>query len=63
VLAFSCSHHIGPELFRKIAFGAALDAGRDARVSAELAAPADHPVSLFHPEGRYLTGLLLEVRG
>jgi 23S rRNA (cytosine1962-C5)-methyltransferase len=62
VLAFSCSHHVGPELFRKIAFGAALDAGRDARVIAELGAPADHPVSLFHPEGRYLTGLLLEVR-
>lgn len=63
VLAFSCSHHVGPELFRKIAFGAALDAGRDARVTAELGAPADHPVSLFHPEGRYLSGLLLEVRG
>ncbi len=62
VLAFSCSHHVGPDLFRKIAFGAALDAGRDARVTAELGAPPDHPVSLFHPEGRYLTGLLLEVR-
>jgi 23S rRNA (cytosine1962-C5)-methyltransferase len=62
VLAFSCSHHVGPELFRKIAFGAALDAGRDARVTAELGAPVDHPVSLFHPEGRYLSGLLMEVR-
>jgi 23S rRNA (cytosine1962-C5)-methyltransferase len=62
VLAFSCSHHVGPELFRKIAFGAALDAGREARVTAELGAPPDHPVSLFHPEGRYLTGLLLELR-
>ncbi len=62
VLAFSCSHHVGPDLFRKIAFGAALDAGRDARVTAELGAPADHPVSLFHPEGRYLSGLLMEVR-
>ena len=62
VLAFSCSHHVGPDLFRKIAFGAALNAGRDARVTAELGAPADHPVSLFHPEGRYLSGLLLEVR-
>jgi 23S rRNA (cytosine1962-C5)-methyltransferase len=61
VLAFSCSHHVGPDLFRKIAFSAALDAGRDARVTAELGAPADHPVSLHHPEGRYLTGLLLEV--
>jgi hypothetical protein len=27
----------------------------------ELGAPADHPVSLDHPEGRYLTGLLLRV--
>lgn len=62
VLAFSCSHHVGPDLFRKIAFGAALDAGREVSVAAELGAPADHPVSLFHPEGRYLSGLLLEVR-
>jgi 23S rRNA (cytosine1962-C5)-methyltransferase len=61
VLAFSCSHHIGLELFRKIAFGAALDAGREVRVAAELGQPADHRVSLYHPEGRYLTGLLLEV--
>ena len=62
VLAFSCSHHVGPDLFRKIAFGAALDAGREVSVASELGAPADHPVSLFHPEGRYLSGLLLEVR-
>ncbi|MBM4385075.1 MAG: class I SAM-dependent rRNA methyltransferase [Deltaproteobacteria bacterium] len=61
VLAFSCSHHVGPDLFRKIAFGAALDAGRDARITAELGAPPDHPVSLYHPEGHYLTGLLLEL--
>ena len=59
VLAFACSHHIGPELFRKIAFGAALDAGRTAQVVATLEAPADHPVSIDHLEGRYLTGLLL----
>ncbi len=62
LLTFACSHHIGIELFRKIAFGAALDAGRSVVVSAELGAPADHPVSLDHPEGRYLSGLLLEVR-
>ena len=59
LLAFSCSHHVGPELFRKIAFGASLDAGRSLQVLRELGAPADHPVSLDHPEGRYLTGLLL----
>lgn len=59
LVAFSCSHHVGPELFRKIAFGASLDAGRSLTVLAELGAPSDHPVSLDHPEGRYLTGLLL----
>ena len=60
VLAFCCSHHVGPELFRKIAFGAALDADRCARVLRTLGAPVDHPVSIDHPEGHYLTGLLLQ---
>ena len=63
VLAFACSHYVGPELFGKIAFGAALDAGRRVSVLRELGAPSDHPVSLDHPEGRYLTGLLLRVDG
>ena len=44
---------------RKIAFAASVDAGRTARVIASLEAPADHPVSIDHLEGRYLTGLLL----
>jgi 23S rRNA (cytosine1962-C5)-methyltransferase len=61
VLAFACSHHVGPDLFAKIAFGAALDAGRRVSVLRELSAPSDHPVSLDHPEGRYLSGLLLRV--
>jgi 23S rRNA (cytosine1962-C5)-methyltransferase len=59
LLAFACSHHVGPELFRKIAFGASLDASRPLQVLRELGAPVDHPVSLDHPEGRYLTGLLV----
>lgn len=60
ILAFTCSHPIGPDLFRKIAFGAALDAGRSARVLHTLGAPSDHPVSIDHPEGHYLSGLLLQ---
>jgi 23S rRNA (cytosine1962-C5)-methyltransferase len=60
LLAFACSHHVDPVLFRQIAFGASLDAGRPLRVLRELGAPVDHPVALDHPEGRYLTGLLLE---
>ena len=63
VLAFACSHHVGPELFRKVAFGASIDATRPAQVLRELGAPSDHPVSLDHPEGHYLSGLLLRVSG
>jgi 23S rRNA (cytosine1962-C5)-methyltransferase len=63
VLAFACSHHVGADLFAKIAFGAALDSGRRVSSLGELGAPSDHPVSLDHPEGRYLSGLLLRVDG
>lgn len=59
LLAFSCSHHVGPDRLRKIVFAAALDAARPLRVLRELSAPSDHPVSIDHPEGRYLSGLLL----
>ncbi|HEX5065051.1 MAG TPA: class I SAM-dependent rRNA methyltransferase [Myxococcota bacterium] len=59
LLAFSCSHHVGQELFAKIAAGAATDAHRDVQVEGVLGAPSDHPVSLHHPEGGYLAGLLL----
>jgi 23S rRNA (cytosine1962-C5)-methyltransferase len=60
LLAFACSHHVGPELFRKIVFAASLDAARPVRVLRVLGPPADHPVSADHPEGAYLTGLLLQ---
>jgi 23S rRNA (cytosine1962-C5)-methyltransferase len=59
VLVFSCSHAVDATLFRQIAFGASLDAGRSVQVLATLGAPSDHPVSIDHPEGSYLTGLLL----
>lgn len=59
VLAFTCSHHIGADLFRKIVFGASIDARRPLQVLKDLGAPPDHPVSLDHPEGQYLSGLVL----
>jgi 23S rRNA (cytosine1962-C5)-methyltransferase len=59
LLAFACSHHVGPGLLRKIAFAAALDAERPAQVLASLGAPVDHPASIDHLEGSYLSGLLL----
>jgi 23S rRNA (cytosine1962-C5)-methyltransferase len=59
VLFFRCSHHVSHDLLRKIAFGAALDARREVQAVGALTAPSDHPVSLDHPEGDYLSGLLL----
>jgi 23S rRNA (cytosine1962-C5)-methyltransferase len=63
LLTFSCSHHVESELFRKVVFSAAHDAGREVQLLALLAAPPDHPVSLRHPQGEYLKGLLLRVSG
>jgi 23S rRNA (cytosine1962-C5)-methyltransferase len=60
-MCFACSHHVGADLFRKVAFGASIDAARRVQVLRELGAPSDHPVSLDHPEGHYLSGLLLRV--
>jgi 23S rRNA (cytosine1962-C5)-methyltransferase len=58
---FSCSQNIDKELFQKIVFGAAADAGRNVRIIRQLHQPEDHPVNIFHPEGEYLKGLLLYV--
>ena len=56
---FSCSQHLGADLFRKIVHGAATDAGRAVQVLGWLGPGLDHPTSLAHPEGEYLHGLLL----
>jgi len=61
-MTFSCSGHIDLELFQKVIFSAAQDAGRRASFIRRLSAGPDHPVSLFAPEGEYLKGFLIEVR-
>jgi 23S rRNA (cytosine1962-C5)-methyltransferase len=61
LLTFSCSSHISPDLFQKIVFGAAVDARRRVQIVKRLGHAPDHPVSLHHPEGEYLKGLLLKV--
>ncbi|TAL39369.1 MAG: class I SAM-dependent rRNA methyltransferase [Spirochaetes bacterium] len=61
LLTCSCSRYVGMDLFQKIVFGAAADAGRNAVMLSALHHPADHPVSLFHPEGHYLKSLLIHV--
>jgi 23S rRNA (cytosine1962-C5)-methyltransferase len=61
LFTFSCSQHIPADLFRKIVFGAAADAGREVRILYQMSQAPDHPVSIFHPEGEYLKGLCLYV--
>ena len=61
MMTFSCSGHMSLDLFQKVIFSAALDAGRRATFVRRLTAGVDHPVSLYCPEGEYLKGFLLRV--
>lgn len=61
VMTFSCSQHVPADLFWKIVHGAAVDANRSVQALRVLGPGTDHPVSLSHPEGTYLKGLLLRV--
>lgn len=61
LFTYSCSQHISRDLFRKIVFGAAADAARPVRILYHMSQGADHPVDIYHPEGEYLKGLVLQV--
>jgi len=61
MLSCSCSQPMTPELFQKILFAAASDANRRVRIIGQRGHAADHPISIFHPEGRYLQAWLLHV--
>ena len=61
IFTFSCSQVMTRELFRQTVFTAAANTGRKVSVLHQLTQPADHPVSIYHPEGEYLKGLVLYV--
>jgi 23S rRNA (cytosine1962-C5)-methyltransferase len=61
MMTFSCSGHMSLDLFQKVIFSAALDAGRRVSFLRRLGAGTDHPVSLYCPESEYLKGFLLQV--
>lgn len=61
LFTFSCSQAIDKELFRKLVFQSALQAGREVRILHQLTQPPDHPVNIYHPESEYLKGLVLFV--
>lgn len=58
---FSCSGLVSSDLFQKVLFGAAIDAGRSVQVLEAFRQSADHPVAITFPEGEYLKGLLVRV--
>jgi len=59
LLSASCSSFVSADLLQKILFGAARDAGRGLQILGRHSQPADHPVSIYHPEGDYLKAFLL----
>jgi len=58
---FSCSGLVSADLFQKIVFAAALDAGRPAQIWQWLQQSTDHPTALHFPESAYLKGLLCAI--
>ncbi len=61
LFTFSCSQAVNKEQFRLAVFSAAAQSGRKVKILHQLTQPADHPISIYHPEGEYLKGLVLYV--
>jgi 23S rRNA (cytosine1962-C5)-methyltransferase len=58
---FSCSHHVGAEIFEKMIADALVDAHRSARRLRRYEQALDHPVLPTLPETEYFRGMLLEM--
>ena len=61
LMTFSCSQAGSNEDFQTMCFTAAAVAHKQVRIVRRLPHAMDHPVSIYHPEGEYLKGLLLEI--
>ena len=61
LFTFSCSQAVSRENFRKSVFAAAANTKRKVKILHQLSQPADHAVSIYHPEGEYLKGLVLKI--
>lgn len=61
IFTFSCSQVVDKKLFYDTIVSSAIQAGRQIKVLHHLTQAPDHPVSIFHPEGEYLKGLVLYV--
>lgn len=61
LFTFSCSQPVSKDAFRAAVFTAAAQSGRKVKILHQLTQGADHPISIYHPEGEYLKGLVLQV--
>lgn len=61
LFTFSCSQVVTEELFYHTIIAAGIESGRKIRILHKLHQGPDHPTNLYHPEGSYLKGLVLEV--
>lgn len=61
IFTFSCSQVVDRRLFQDTIVAASIQAGRNVRLMHHLTQPSCHPVSIFHPEGEYLKGLVIHV--
>jgi len=61
LFTFSCSQPVSREMFRSALQSAAIETGRNVRILHHLSQGPDHPVSVYHPEGEYLKGMILSV--
>ena len=61
IFTFSCSQAVSKDDFKTMVFTAAANAHRNVRIVRQLPHAIDHPVSIYHPEGEYLKGLMIEV--
>jgi len=61
LFTFSCSQVVNKENFRNAVFSASAISGRSVKILHQLTQPADHPINIYHPEGEYLKGLVLQV--
>lgn len=61
IFTFSCSQVVDKYSFNSAVMAAAIEVGRTVRIVHHLTQPADHPITIFHPEGEYLKGLVIYV--
>jgi 23S rRNA (cytosine1962-C5)-methyltransferase len=61
LITSSCSYYIDEPLFQNILFRAALASKRSVKVIGSHRQAIDHPISIFHPESRYLKTTVLYI--